>query len=307
MLLATDAAGEGLNLQERCRLVVNVELPWNPQRLEQRIGRVDRLGQRRRVHALHLFHRGSFEDEVLVRLQRRMETAAHELDRLAIDEHRVAAAVFDGLPLPEGPTRAPSPPARVAASDRAAAVTLRRRAQAIATSTVKGASPVCAAPARGRRLSNRFALLFELDVHDGGGRLAARELLPLVVELWRRVRVDGANVRQFSARLASSPGVHAILDRQVAALLVSTRAELGRTAAAVERRLLAMADRIEREPPALVQASLFDRRAERVAGARDATIAGRRAHVQQRLADVRTLSPIDASAAVRLIAVWQVD
>ena len=53
-LIATDAASEGLNLQQRCRLVVNYELPWNPARLEQRIGRVDRIGQRRSVHAVSL-------------------------------------------------------------------------------------------------------------------------------------------------------------------------------------------------------------------------------------------------------------
>ena len=54
LLLATDAASEGLNLQQRCRLVVNLELPWTPLRLEQRIGRVERIGQTRRVHAVHL-------------------------------------------------------------------------------------------------------------------------------------------------------------------------------------------------------------------------------------------------------------
>jgi superfamily II DNA/RNA helicase len=54
VLLATDAAAEGLNLQQRCRLVINLELPWNPMRLEQRIGRVDRIGQQRTVHAINL-------------------------------------------------------------------------------------------------------------------------------------------------------------------------------------------------------------------------------------------------------------
>ena len=54
LLLATDAAAHGLNLQARCRLVVNLDLPWNPVRLEQRIGRVDRIGQHRMVHAVHL-------------------------------------------------------------------------------------------------------------------------------------------------------------------------------------------------------------------------------------------------------------
>ena len=72
LLLATDAAGEGLNLQARCRLLVNLELPWTPRRLEQRIGRVDRLGQRRPVHALHLLARDTGEARVLARLVRRL-------------------------------------------------------------------------------------------------------------------------------------------------------------------------------------------------------------------------------------------
>src|SRR5262249_7128643 len=54
VLLATDAAAEGLNLHHHCRSVVNLELPWSPSRLEQRIGRVDRIGQSRTVHAFHL-------------------------------------------------------------------------------------------------------------------------------------------------------------------------------------------------------------------------------------------------------------
>ena len=54
VLLATDVAAEGVNLQEACRLVVHVELPWSPARLEQRNGRIDRLGQRRRVHVWRL-------------------------------------------------------------------------------------------------------------------------------------------------------------------------------------------------------------------------------------------------------------
>ncbi len=62
LLLATDAASEGLNLQHRCRLVVNLEVPWTPTRLEQRVGRVDRLGQRRRVHAVQLVAAGSSEE-----------------------------------------------------------------------------------------------------------------------------------------------------------------------------------------------------------------------------------------------------
>ena len=60
LLIATDVAAEGLNLQTSCRYVVHYEVPWNPMRLEQRNGRVDRHGQARDVTA---FHFGSDEDE----------------------------------------------------------------------------------------------------------------------------------------------------------------------------------------------------------------------------------------------------
>ena len=50
-----------------CRTVINLELPWNPMRLEQRIGRVDRIGQRRTVHAFHLIAAGTGEHRLLTR------------------------------------------------------------------------------------------------------------------------------------------------------------------------------------------------------------------------------------------------
>ncbi len=71
LLLATDAASEGLNLHHRCRLVINLELPWTPLRLEQRIGRLDRLGQRRRVHAVQLVARDTQEESIAIRLSER--------------------------------------------------------------------------------------------------------------------------------------------------------------------------------------------------------------------------------------------
>ena len=75
VLLATDAAGEGLNLHQHCRCVINLELPWNPMRLEQRIGRVDRIGQRRRVHAFQLVSAGTGETRLLERLTARVSHA----------------------------------------------------------------------------------------------------------------------------------------------------------------------------------------------------------------------------------------
>ena len=54
VMVATDAASEGLNLHHSCRLVIHYELPWSPARLHQRCGRVNRIGQRRRVHEIAL-------------------------------------------------------------------------------------------------------------------------------------------------------------------------------------------------------------------------------------------------------------
>jgi superfamily II DNA or RNA helicase len=98
LLLATDAAAEGLNLHHRCRLVVNLELPWNPMRLEQRIGRVDRIGQRRTVHAFHLIAGGTGEERLLARLRARVQTAKADIgapDPFE-DEERVTAWLVMG-------------------------------------------------------------------------------------------------------------------------------------------------------------------------------------------------------------------
>ncbi|MCP3982567.1 MAG: DEAD/DEAH box helicase [bacterium] len=64
VLYSTDAGGLGLNLQEAASVVVNLEVPWNPAVLEQRIGRVHRMGQRRGVRVLHFVTRGALEERV---------------------------------------------------------------------------------------------------------------------------------------------------------------------------------------------------------------------------------------------------
>jgi len=79
VLLTTDVAGEGLNLQHRARLVVTLDWPWRPHRLEQRIGRVDRLGQRRRVHALVLSARTSSDEGMHGVLQQHSTVADADL------------------------------------------------------------------------------------------------------------------------------------------------------------------------------------------------------------------------------------
>ncbi len=65
IFLSTDAGGVGLNLQHAAAVVVNMDLPWNPAVLEQRIGRVHRMGQARGVQVVNLIGQGSIEEGML--------------------------------------------------------------------------------------------------------------------------------------------------------------------------------------------------------------------------------------------------
>ncbi|MNY09204.1 RNA polymerase-associated protein RapA [compost metagenome] len=72
VLLCTDAGSEGVNLQF-CHVLVNYDLPWNPMRVEQRIGRVHRIGQTRDVLIINLSIQGTIEDYVLQILEQKIE------------------------------------------------------------------------------------------------------------------------------------------------------------------------------------------------------------------------------------------
>ena len=65
VFLSTDAGGVGLNLQHAAATVVNMDLPWNPAKLEQRIGRVHRMGQSRGVQVINFVAQGSIEEGML--------------------------------------------------------------------------------------------------------------------------------------------------------------------------------------------------------------------------------------------------
>ena len=86
VLLATDAAGEGINLQ-RAHLMFNYDLPWNPNRLEQRFGRIHRIGQTEVCHCWHLVAYETREGEVYRRL----------LDKIEEERKALGGKVFDIL------------------------------------------------------------------------------------------------------------------------------------------------------------------------------------------------------------------
>lgn len=78
VLVANDAAGEGVNLQ-RGHLMVNYDLPWNPNKIEQRFGRIHRIGQREVCHLWNLVAADTREGEVYARLLDKLETARQAL------------------------------------------------------------------------------------------------------------------------------------------------------------------------------------------------------------------------------------
>lgn len=91
VLLCTDAAAEGLNLQT-ADLLINFDLPWNPAKVEQRIGRIDRIGQKyNEIHVINMAYAGSAEERVYGRLLSRLQDAglivgAQQIALIPIDE-----------------------------------------------------------------------------------------------------------------------------------------------------------------------------------------------------------------------------
>ncbi|MDP2054003.1 MAG: helicase-related protein [Acidobacteriota bacterium] len=285
VLVATDTAGEGLNLHHRCRLVIDLEVPWNPVRLEQRVGRVDRLGQQRRVHAVHLLHRGTVEDTVWQRLDARRRLADHALGAWAPPtDDDMARAVFDDAPL-ASPCARPVASMRVeeAASELARVASARSRAGRAAIAPER---PVVSQPRARDDHGSAIAVVEWTQIGPAGGmlqRVARAFRVSLrrrdTAEAWR----DGlAAIGAAAISLAPAPP-----------LLPMREPMLARIAAARSR--LASA-------PALHQASLFDRRAEvsarsrrDVAEAVDASLARRATSLGQ------DGSP---TSHPRLIAIW---
>jgi superfamily II DNA or RNA helicase len=272
LLLATDAGSEGLNLQSRCRLVINLELPWNPIRLEQRIGRVDRIGQSRTVHAVHLFGQGTSESTVLANLVRR-------LGRIRSSEIEIASCVINRTDL--GPSE-PEPAVdacsiRIDLGENAESETARLLTKA---PTDSGAgldhllTPVTILKCHKREIKTPSVIWFmRARIVNGAGRLVEETLVPVLLPSHRLAGpADGGHihsrpreVRAYAERLIArfEPAVTALVRQQIA-LRVTRIAEesAGCIARALERERH-MAKSVADDRFSLVQAGLFDNRALR--------------------------------------------
>ncbi|MFH1953127.1 MAG: helicase-related protein, partial [Pseudomonadota bacterium] len=99
ILISTEAGGEGLNLQF-CHVVINYDIPWNPMRLEQRIGRVDRIGQAHAVRAVNFVFEGSVEHRVREVLEQKLAVIFEEfgIDKTGdVLDSGQAGRMFDDL------------------------------------------------------------------------------------------------------------------------------------------------------------------------------------------------------------------
>ena len=301
VLLTTDVAGEGLNLQDAARLVVMLEWPWSPLRLAQRIGRVHRIGQRRTVHAVHLTAASSYEETVVAHVQQRAWRADQAL-RLADAEveHKVTSAVLD-LPDQPGPvTGHDAPGADARAFDELA---LHREAVRVAgcrsllrLAARDGADATWALPRRVARSARPVVLVEVVEQRpDGGTRGTA--VAAVEVSLADRVR-DVRSWRRCARRLATEPlVVHA-------AKTAAARDDQVDQWASVRERLDEIGHRsAPRRSDTEVQPSLFDRRAVRAADQRREAKVARdswRARLRQRLVDGPAL------VSTRVIAVLPV-
>lgn len=276
LLLATDAASEGLNLQQRCRLVINLEVPWTPTRVEQRIGRVERIGQTRRVHAVHLVASGTPEETYAASLSIRTSRVAGALDRL---RHSSPQSVR----------------LRTIACDEADRLKRLRSMCDGPDGGLPDARPHAARPRR-RTTTRGDIWAFRLSF-IAGEQLVWHTLMGVTT----------------ATSVAQSPFTSSIDD--VAALLASTiDADLQKTFASLERALrghLDLAARREhaiehtieaehaRLSAALLQPGLFDRRSDRAFAAQRAVLDEALGRCRARLDEIATTSLI-AAEPVRL-------
>lgn len=98
VLVSTEAGGEGLNLQRNCHVVLNYDLPWNPARIVQRIGRVYRYGQKRHVVVLNFLSHDTIDADILSTALDRVEALSREMASVSGEfDERYASEVLGEL------------------------------------------------------------------------------------------------------------------------------------------------------------------------------------------------------------------
>lgn len=309
VLLATDVAGQGLNLQNRARWVISLELPWNPARLEQRAGRVDRIGQSRPVRQTMLIARHEMEGGLLSHLARRAMSARRALGAdvlpVAPDERSVADALFaaDRARPPSlelaGPaiavsrqwTRAAAAEARRLVRARALIGRWRAPAGASGTGRWKARAVLPALQATGGTL-----IVYRVPLIDRLGAVVEQHIVTLRVrESWVRIRQDSGRLGALSRRAALSAVARA---RRAGRLLARVTARNIAVERAIGAALLETSARGGQPQPGLFDRR-FDRELARASSAAGAIDAQLRLHIARH--DARTVIEVGRPVLVMAI------
>lgn len=88
IMISTEAGSEGANLHRKCHLEINYDIPWNPMRLLQRIGRLDRYGQKRKVRVVNLRAPSSWDSEIALRINQKLLTVQQDMGLVADEDYR---------------------------------------------------------------------------------------------------------------------------------------------------------------------------------------------------------------------------
>ena len=292
VLLATDAASEGLNLHQRCRCVINLEVPWSPVRLEQRIGRVDRIGQQHCVHAINMIAAGTPEMTTVRRLVERERRAAGALGANAVSDMATAEAAITGLDLPDHrpmtlPAALNRPDLRAEATSDAGWIETARRLDP--GRVVMSRRPFVA---KIGRVPKRLVWIAELAIRDADDVLVWSELIALEVRaplVWEARDIATAADALERLGLTQRLARHAT-DRAMRALQDATGTAVDR-----ERAICAAVRlRHARLAADLVQPGLFDRRAERRAASQASVLEETLDQCQTRLDALARLTDLKA-------------
>jgi ERCC4-related helicase len=290
VLLATDAASEGLNLHQRCRLVINLELPWTPVRLEQRIGRVDRIGQTRRVHAVHLLSAGTSEEESVERLmlrRERIDSAVQSFQDLRSTAETEAARLEMVRKL-----QVRLPPARCA---------LRRTGKPDTTTEVRlKADSTYARPCitvLKRRAHDRTGLwIYRLGMVDAEGQFVWDTLLGITAT----IDVSSRRTRDLRTCIASDDRLTTFVSVEHQRLLADAAQSMRVPLTLAARREQAIVETLRshraRLAAMLLQRGLFDRRAERTAASHTAIVDEALGRCEARLRELDLLTRIEAES-----------
>ena len=280
LLVATDAASEGLNLHHRCRLVIHFELPWSPSRLHQRCGRVNRIGQTRPVHEVALVADDTAERLVIDPLVRRAGRAGR-FGSGSLTSQLTDAGVPD--PLLAGVQHVPPPAAdpvlpstvvtmnlRDEATAEAARLELLRRAKAQWRPHSGGPPtlPVAGPDRDSRSTGAALTIIVTTTIRDRLGAPLEEETFAIsgrLTGLRRRAR-RGMLKRQLGVLLEEiQPRLLRRLSGRTGSRLSAVRTGHRHVRRAVRQREVAIEGSLRSAARELVQAGLFDRVALREA------------------------------------------